>query len=105
MVTLENISKGIGFNYPEEIVQKLASTDNVRIERIMSPESDVPSHVYDQDEGELVVLEHGYAELEFTDSKQVVKMRRGDYINIEPHLKHRVLRTIKGTSWLCVFYK
>lgn len=33
-----------------------------------------------------------------------IKMRRGDYINIPAHLKHRIDKTSKKTIWLVVFY-
>jgi cupin 2 domain-containing protein len=103
MIKLNNIFEDIPKKITGEIVKRLLSSKKFMIERVVSAASNLPSHVYNQKEGEFVMLIDGYAELEF--QKQIVKMRKGDYINIPPHSKHRILKTDKNTQWLCIFYK
>jgi cupin 2 domain-containing protein len=105
MLKLENIFADIPEKFSEELVQKLASTSNFWIERAVSPKSDIPSKIYDQDEEEFLMIIEGYAELELVDKKEIVKMKSGDYMIIPPHLKHKVIKTKKNTIWLAAFYK
>ena len=111
MVNLESIFKGhgTGKKFTEEIVEILIPKGNiVRLERVVSPESDKRSKVYDQDEEEFVMVVKGYAELEFKDGRgkwDRLIMIGGDYITIPPHLRHRVIKTEEGTTWLALFYK
>ncbi len=109
MINLENIFRDNGAKLQEELVEILISKGNiVRLERVVSPESDTPSKIYDQDEDEFVIVVRGYAELEFEDEGRgwnKVGMRDGDYTEIPAHLKHRVVRTGAGTTWLALFYK
>ena len=48
-----------------------------------------------------------YAEVEFEENgrKEIKKMVDGDYTTIPAHLKHRVVKTDEGTTWLALFYK
>lgn len=109
MVRLENIFRDRGIKLKEELVEILLSTGNiVRLERVVSPKSGTPSETYDQDEDELVMVVRGYAELEFEEKKRRWKkviMRDGNYLKIPAHLKHRVIKTEEGTTWLALFYK
>ena len=102
MIELENIFDNTNKRLAKELVETLASSSHMRVEKITTPASSTPSQVYDQNEGEFVMLVDGYAELEL--QKKTVTMGKGDYINIPPHSKHRILRNDK-TIWLCVFYK
>ncbi|HKZ34108.1 MAG TPA: cupin domain-containing protein [Candidatus Nanoarchaeia archaeon] len=110
MIKLENIFRDSGTKLEEELVEILIPAGRiVRLERAVSPKSDTPSKVYDQEEDEFVMLVKGYAELEFEEEgemgKRKVVMREGDYINIPAHLKHRVIKTEEGTTCLALFYK
>ncbi|WP_025209852.1 cupin domain-containing protein [Hippea sp. KM1] len=89
----------------EEIFQTIASSESVRIERIISNGQASPEgFYYDQDEYEFVLLLKGEAVLSFDDSGSV-RLKEGDYLIIEPHRKHRVEYTSKPAIWLCVFYR
>ena len=109
MVKLENIFKGSEVKTKEELVEELISGGTiVRLERVISPRSDIPSKVYYQEEDEFVIVLKGYAELEFENGGDIMSratMGEGDYVNIPAHLKHRVIRTEEGTTWLALFYK
>jgi cupin 2 domain-containing protein len=90
---------------PTEIVQTLAESANVRIERIVSEGHTSPAEGwYDQDKAEWVLLVHGAARLEFENS--LLELKPGDYVNIPAHCKHRVAWTTpdEQTFWLAVFY-
>lgn len=110
MVKLENIFKDSGGKkLTEELVEILISAGSiVRLERVVSPESNTPSKVYYQDEDEFVIVVRGYAELEFEEEAgrwNLVCMKDGNYMDIPAHLKHRVVKTEAGTTWLALFYK
>ncbi|MFM5793163.1 cupin domain-containing protein, partial [Aeromonas caviae] len=87
------------------------STNNVRIERILSQGQQTPTgEWFDQDEHEWVLLVQGEAILVFitpdTGVQERVHLGPGDYINIPAHLQHRVEWThpTETTVWLCVYY-
>ena len=93
-------------NLPEELIETLAESQYVRIERIVSTgHSSPPRFWYDQLEYEWVVVLRGYAILEFEDRKQDLAV--GDHILISPHTKHRVFATFNHapTVWLAVFFQ
>ncbi len=50
------------------------------------------------DHEEWVVVLEGSAELEIEGELEV--LRRGDWIKLDPGVRHRVLSTTRGTSWL-----
>jgi len=90
---------------PEELIEKLVDTKDVRIERIVSTgHTSPPGFWYDQPESEWVVVLHGAGVLEFEDER--CRMVPGDYVLIPPHRKHRVLSTSikEPTVWLAVFF-
>jgi|SRR3990172_9807156 len=104
MIKIENIFADAPKNIDGEFVKRVSLSKDITVEGIISSESNVRSEIYDQNEWEFVVLLEGYAKLEFEDGNQV-EMRKGDYIHIPPHSKHRILKTDKDTKWLCMFYK
>ena len=94
-------------NLKEEKIENIVNSDNIRIERIISFDYKSPNGFwYDQDENEFVMLLQGEATLEF-DKNTLVSLKKGDYIIIEKHKKHRVVSTAKNTLtiWLAIFYK
>lgn len=93
---------------PEELVEKLAESGAVRIERIESWGHRSPDGFwYDQDRSEWVALLAGAATLRFAGSQETVHMKPGDWILIEAHRKHRVEWTAPDTAtvWLAVFHE
>lgn len=91
---------------PDELIQRLVTAPNVRIERIVSHgHASPPDYWYDQPEAEWVVVLRGAARLRFEDG--TVEMRPGDHITIPAHRRHRVEWTTpdEPTVWLAVFYR
>lgn len=93
---------------PEELIENVFQSEQVRIERIVSNGQSSPSGFwYDQSEGEWVILLRGGATLEFKDPPRMQSLSSGDYVYIPPHRKHRVFSTSEKqtTIWLAVFLK
>lgn len=91
---------------PEELFQTLAQNEHVRIERILSHGHRSPQDFwYDQAQNEWVLLLEGHARIRFEDDR-VMELRRGDFVNIPAHVRHRVEYTHEDepTVWLAVFY-
>jgi cupin 2 domain-containing protein len=91
---------------PEELVQKILSGPNLRIERIVSHGHASPDGFwYDQAQNEFVALLKGAARLRFED--EVIEMIPGSSVNIPAHRRHRVEWTTPDgpTIWLAVFYE
>lgn len=94
-------------NPADEIVEVIAQSPHVRIERIVSTGQASPEGFwYDQDEAEWVIVLQGEARLRFENQEPTLHMRRGDYVLIPPHTKHRVEWTTpaESTVWLAVYY-
>ena len=105
MTTLSNLLTHIPAALPEELVQILLDTPNVRIERIVSHGHSSPEGFwYDQDQNEWVLLVAGAARLQFED--ETVEMKTGSFVNIPPHRRHRVEWTdpSQSTIWLAIHY-
>jgi len=87
----------------EEITTILATSANVRIERIVS--AGQVSDWYDQPETEFVALLDGSAVIEY-ETGNTVSMSKGDTLLIKPHERHKVSYTScePPCVWLCVFY-
>jgi cupin 2 domain-containing protein len=91
---------------PNEIIETLHSSTNVRIERILSAGQSSPEGFwYDQPENEWVLLVQGEAHLAFEDGS-TVSLKAGDHIMIEARRRHRVEFTSAGPPcvWVCVFF-
>ena len=104
---IKNIYKDIPPPVTDEIFGEIISSENIRIERIVSKGQTSPDNFwYDQDQNEWVMVLKGRAKLRFADEKKVVDMREGDFLNIPSHKKHRVEWTDpeNETIWLAVFY-
>jgi len=101
-----NLFENIPQSAPQEIVTKLLSSKNARVERIVSFGQGSPEGFwYDQPEHEWVLLLEGSAQLRFED--RLVDLSAGDYLNIPAGCRHRVEKTDQTgrTVWLAVFYK
>ncbi len=86
---------------------ELLSRPGIRIERIVSRgQASPPGFWYDQPQGEWVLLLEGEARLVFEDEAQARLLRRGDFVDIVPHRRHRVEYTHPSatTVWLAVHY-
>lgn len=101
-----NLFENIPQSASQEIVTKLLSSKNARVERIVSFGPGSPEGFwYDQPEHEWVLLLEGSAQLRFED--RLVDLSAGDYLNIPAGCRHRVEKTDQTgrTVWLAVFYK
>ena len=106
--TENNFFADLPTSLPEELIENVFQTEQVRIERIVSTgQSSPPRFWYDQAEGEWVIVLRGEATLQFKDGTTRRRLAPGDYIYIPPHQKHRVFSTSEKqtTVWLAVFVK
>lgn len=102
----QNLFKNIPSSLPKELFEEIDSTDNIKIERIISDGHSSPTDFwYDQDKNELVFLLLGSGVIEFEDGRKV-KLNPGDYLKINAHEKHRVVETsnLTKTIWLAIHY-
>ena len=91
---------------PEELVDTLAESDSVRIERIVSTGHASPEGFwYDQSRSEFVLVLQGRARLEF-DNGESLALMAGDWANIPARRRHRVSWTApdEPTVWLAIHY-
>ncbi len=103
----ENLFDAISADLPEELFTPLLTASSVRIERIVSHGHASPSGFwYDQDDNEWVLVIEGSATIEFEDQPDPVELRRGSYLNIPAHAKHRVVSTdpSQKTVWVAIHY-
>ena len=103
---IKSIYSKIPKELSRELIENIASSNEIKIERIISKGHKTPKDSwYNQDKREFVLLIKGSAELLFYPNK-LVKMKEGDYIIIPAHKKHRVENTSTKTEtiWLTVFY-
>ncbi|MBI5109557.1 MAG: cupin [Rhodocyclales bacterium] len=103
-----NLFAGFGGVDPAaEQFEELLSRSGFRVERIVSAgQASPPGFWYDQDIGEWVVLLSGAADIQFEGDAGSRRMVPGDWINIEPHRRHRVnwTDTSQPTVWLAIHY-
>ncbi len=105
---LENLLDHLPVHLPEELVDVLAETATVRIERIVSRGHSSPEGFwYDQDQPEWCLVLQGAARLRFEGQDTPLSLKPGDCVNIPAHHKHRVEWTsgTEPTVWLCVYYQ
>ena len=106
-ITKKDLFADIPEELKDELIGTILQTSNFRIERIVSQgHCSKEGFWYDQSENELVILLKGNATLRFENQPQVIKMKSGDYLHIEKHVRHRVEWTDPNqeTSWLAVLY-
>ncbi len=102
----KNIYKEIPETLADELFEEIDSTNNLKIERIISDGHNSPNDFwYDQEKNELVFLLKGNAAIEYETGDQI-KLEPGDYVKINAHEKHRVRETSKTekTIWLAIHY-
>ena len=100
-------TENIDFSKNEEVTEILASSKNVRIERIISTGQVTASDFwYDQPETEFVTILQGDAKILFDNGKEIY-LTKGDYFTIPAHCRHKVSYTSVEPAcvWLAVFYK
>ena len=103
---MNNLLRNIPCPVDEEVFEILASSDCVKVERIVSKGHTSPRRGwYDQGRNEFVLLLAGAARLEF-DGGRVENLAPGDWLDIPAHCKHRVAWTDEHTEtvWLAVHY-
>jgi cupin 2 domain-containing protein len=79
---------------------------NIKIERIVSQGLASPKNGwYDQTQNEWVIVLEGSGSILF-ESGEEVNLKKGDYLNIPAHTKHKVTRTDLNniTIWLAIHY-
>lgn len=104
---LNNIFSQIPKDIPDEVFEEIINTNDCKIERIISKGHSTPNNYwYEQEKNEWVIVLKGYAHLLFEENDELIIMKKGDYINIPAHKKHRVEWTDpnKETIWLAVHY-
>jgi len=102
-----NLFSNLPDQFDKELFETIISSDNLKIERIVSEGHRSPEdYWFDQDTNEWVMVLKGSAGLRFENDQKIVKMMPGDYINIPAHCKHRVEWTDPEveTIWLAVHY-
>ncbi|MDR1461333.1 MAG: cupin domain-containing protein, partial [Campylobacteraceae bacterium] len=80
----------------DEIFEILHKQKNIEITHIVSS-SKLSDILYDQDEDEFVIVLEGEAVLNI--EEQRVCLKKGEYIFIKAHEKHRVLNCKDNTHW------
>src|SRR3954452_7447503 len=107
MIESGNLFAGIPDTLAAERITALLTAPNVRIERIVSRgHASPPDFWYDQPHGEWVVVLQGQARLLLQGESGLRVLRRGDFIELAPHQRHRVEWTHPevATIWLAVHY-
>jgi cupin 2 domain-containing protein len=91
----------------DEQVSDLAVAPGARIERIVSFGQTTPEgQWFDQDWTEWVVLVRGRARIRFEGEAEARTLAAGDWLEIGPHIRHRVEYTDQDapTIWLAVHF-
>ncbi|MGA2032976.1 MAG: cupin domain-containing protein [Thermoguttaceae bacterium] len=104
----ENLFDNIPAIVAEEMFTTLFQANDVRIERIVSEGHASPPEFWcDQDRNEWVMVLEGSAAVQFDRDAEPVTLRRGSYLNIPAHAKHRVVWTdpSQKTVWLAIHYR
>ena len=103
-----NLLDNIPSDLPDELFTTLLQADAVRVERIVSQgHASAPGFWYDQEQHEWVVVLEGRTVIEFEGEPRPVELRRGSYLNIPAHARHRVAWTdpSQKTVWLAIHYR
>jgi cupin 2 domain-containing protein len=104
---MPNLFAAVPASLPEELIEVLLQTANLRIERIVSRgHVTPPGQWYDQETGEWVILLQGSADLRIDGQADVLHLQPGDFVHLPPHLRHRVEWTdpAQDSIWLAIHY-
>jgi cupin 2 domain-containing protein len=104
---LENLFEAVMERAADEDIVELLARPGLRIERIVSNgHASPPGFWYDQPHGEWVVVLQGEARLLLEGESKPRVLRRGDFLELAPHQRHRVEWTHPQlvTIWLAVHY-
>jgi cupin 2 domain-containing protein len=103
-----NIFENIPARIPSELVERVAHSSTVTIERIISPRGHASpaGFWYDGDRNEWVLVLKGGAGLLFEGESSPRLLSPGDHLTIPAHVRHRVEWTDpdRETIWLAVYY-
>jgi len=102
----QNLYADIPESLDNELLDTLVTSDDLRIERIVSRGQSSPAQGwYDQDHDEWVVVLRGSAVIAYPDGHEV-SLGEGDYLRLPANCKHRVRWTDpdRATIWLAVHY-
>lgn len=102
----DNIFANLPDDFGQETFAELLSRPNLKIERIISKgHVSLPGDWYDQEWHEWVIVLEGAGTVAFADGREVT-LRKGDYLNIPAHARHRVIWTEpdRPTIWLAIHY-
>lgn len=102
-----NLFEAIPPSLPEELVETLAHSAAVRIERIVSRGHASPDDFwYDQDRDEFVALLSGSARLQIDGESAERLLKPGDWLVILKRQRHRVAWTDpdEDSVWLAVYF-
>ena len=106
MNELKNIFNNVPQKLNAELFEKILSTNNFKVERIVSEGHTSPENFwYDQESNEFVLLLFGSAKISY-DNGKIFELHSGDYLIIDAHQKHRVDFTDpdQKTFWLTIHY-
>ena len=104
----ENLLDNLPADLPEELFTTILQGSSFRVERIVSQgHASPPGFWYDQEENEMVIVMEGTAAVQFEGDAEPVELRRGSYLNIAAHARHRVAWTdpAEKTVWLAIHYR
>jgi len=104
----ENLLEGIPAEVSDELLTTIHRGGGLRIERIVSRgQSSREGFWYDQDDSEWVLVLEGSAAVQFEGKAEPVELKRGSYLNIPAHARHRVVWTDpdQQTVWLAIYYR
>jgi cupin 2 domain-containing protein len=102
-----NVFANIPQELPEELFETLVSSQQLRIERIVSRQHvTADGDWYDQAWDEWVLVLQGCAEIAYQHQQATIALDKGDYLLIPAHTVHRVLSTSaeEDTVWLAVHF-
>lgn len=103
---MENIFSLLPDKLEHELFEELLRHKNIKIERIVSQGQTSPENDwYDQKENEWVIILEGAGSILF-ESGVEVNLKKGDYLNIPAHTRHKVTWTDPNsiTIWLAIHY-
>jgi cupin 2 domain-containing protein len=100
-----NLLERVPTDLPNEEITTIAELSGARIERIVSTgQASPPGFWYDQAWVEWIIVLSGSAGLLIEGEEHPHVLRHGDFVEIPPHLRHRVEWTdvSQPTVWLAI---